>query len=231
MKAKAQDAATAAPPRRRHAPDVRRELVLVAARDCIAEHGFAGTTARIIATRSGVSLGTLTYHFDSLDTLLMEALRGASVEFTATNLHAAKHIDGARAQLRFLVDTALPGNPKADRNWYLWLEYWVRALHEPTMSALHSERYAEWRGAFESILRAGVKSKELIKLDPEATAIELVALLDGLGLQAVIGDPVVDVRRAASLLHAAIDRLVAPKAARRSKPAQPPQQRTKGAKR
>lgn len=218
-------------PRRRHAPDVRRELLLVAARDCIAEHGFARTTARVVATRSGVSLGTLTYHFDSLDTLLMEALRGASAEFTAANLQAATKIEGASAQLRFLIDTALPGSPAADRNWYLWLEYWVRALHEPTMSALHSERYAEWRGAFESILRAGVKSQELIALDPVTTAIELVALLDGLGLQAVIGDPVVEAHGAASLLHAAVDRLVAPKAARRPKAAQPTQRRAKGTQR
>lgn len=207
-------------PRRRHAPNVRRELLLVAARDCIAEHGFARTTARVVAARSGVSLGTLTYHFDSLDTLLMEALRGASADFTAKNLRAAMEIDGAAARLRFLIDTALPGTPAADRNWYLWLEYWVRALHEPTLSALHSERYAEWRGAFESILRAGVESKELVALDPVTTAIELVALLDGLGLQVVIGDPVVEAHGAASLLHAAVDRLVAPTPVRRSKSTQ-----------
>lgn len=50
-----------------------KEDLLAAARACIYERGFAGTTARDIATRAGVSLAAIGYHFGSKDRLLTEA--------------------------------------------------------------------------------------------------------------------------------------------------------------
>lgn len=50
-----------------------KEDLLAAARACIYERGFAGTTARDIATKAGVSLAAIGYHFGSKDRLLTEA--------------------------------------------------------------------------------------------------------------------------------------------------------------
>jgi AcrR family transcriptional regulator len=76
---------TPTPPRapaRRHLPEVRRALIIAAAQDAIVEDGFPATSARVIAARSGISLGTLTYHFGSIEALLVEALRDASERMT-----------------------------------------------------------------------------------------------------------------------------------------------------
>ncbi|MGI5221917.1 TetR/AcrR family transcriptional regulator [Nocardia sp. CA-290969] len=50
-----------------------KEDLLAAARTCIYERGFAATTARDIATKAGVSLAAIGYHFGSKDRLLTEA--------------------------------------------------------------------------------------------------------------------------------------------------------------
>ncbi|MFI5715126.1 TetR/AcrR family transcriptional regulator [Nocardia sp. NPDC051750] len=50
-----------------------KEDLLAAARSCIYERGFAATTARDIATKAGVSLAAIGYHFGSKDRLLTEA--------------------------------------------------------------------------------------------------------------------------------------------------------------
>ncbi|MEU1985833.1 helix-turn-helix domain-containing protein [Nocardia sp. NPDC019395] len=55
-----------------------KEDLLDAARSCIYERGFAATTARDIATKAGVSLAAIGYHFGSKDRLLTEAFTDES---------------------------------------------------------------------------------------------------------------------------------------------------------
>ncbi|WP_435737566.1 TetR family transcriptional regulator [Cellulosimicrobium sp. PMB13] len=69
---------------RRHDPD-RRERIVAACLDVIAEHGVAGTSHRRVAAAADVPLGSMTYHFDGMDELLREAFgsfaRGAAAQF------------------------------------------------------------------------------------------------------------------------------------------------------
>jgi AcrR family transcriptional regulator len=189
-----------APTRRRYAPDVRRALILKAAQDIIAEHGYPAASARTVAARCGISPGTLTYHFPSIDSLLGAALREASIEYTNSAIESARALPDARGRLMSLIDAALPSSARSLRNWRLWIEYWARASHLPDLAALHSERYAEWRSTFAEIVADGVETGEFRAVDPSSTALTLVALLDGLGLQTVIGDTAVSVPTARALL-------------------------------
>jgi AcrR family transcriptional regulator len=51
-----------------------REALLIAAKGCLLEKGYARTTARDIASAAGVSLAAIGYHFSSKEALLTEAL-------------------------------------------------------------------------------------------------------------------------------------------------------------
>lgn len=51
-----------------------REALLLAAKTCLLEKGYTRTTARDIASKAGVSLAAIGYHFSSKDALLTEAL-------------------------------------------------------------------------------------------------------------------------------------------------------------
>jgi AcrR family transcriptional regulator len=51
-----------------------REELIAGAKRCLIEKGFARTTARDIASASGVSLAAIGYHFGSKDALMMQAL-------------------------------------------------------------------------------------------------------------------------------------------------------------
>jgi AcrR family transcriptional regulator len=51
-----------------------REALLLAAKQCLLDKGYARTTARDIASAAGVSLAAIGYHFSSKDALLTEAL-------------------------------------------------------------------------------------------------------------------------------------------------------------
>jgi hypothetical protein len=142
--------------------------------------------------------------------LLVEALRSGSKEFTDANLEAAAAQRGAVDRLRLLIETALPDKPVALRNWRLWLEYWARAVHDPALAAAHTERYAEWRGAFERVIAEGVDEGVFECSDPAGAARELVGLFDGLCIAAAIGDDAVTVAEARRILNGWIDARLRP---------------------
>ncbi|GAA2332841.1 TetR family transcriptional regulator [Streptomyces cuspidosporus] len=56
-----------------HADPQRRERILTAALDLIADEGIARVSHRRIAARAGVPLGSMTHHFSGMDDLLREA--------------------------------------------------------------------------------------------------------------------------------------------------------------
>ena len=60
---------------RRVDPD-RKDRIVDAALDVIAEHGVAGATHRTIAAAADVPLGSMTYHFENLDEVLPRITAG-----------------------------------------------------------------------------------------------------------------------------------------------------------
>lgn len=57
--------------------DLRRELILSAARRCFARHGFAGTTTKSVAAAAAISEGLLFKHFPSKSALYAAILTDA----------------------------------------------------------------------------------------------------------------------------------------------------------
>lgn len=81
--------------RQRLSADVRREQLMAAAVDTLAELGYLATTADEIARRAGVSKGLLWHYFDDLDDLYERAARRTLVVLAAA---AGARIDlGGRA--------------------------------------------------------------------------------------------------------------------------------------
>ena len=60
----------------------RRERILQATLDTIAEHGINAVTHRKIALCAGVPLGSMTYYFDGIDSLLEEAFTGFTLDMS-----------------------------------------------------------------------------------------------------------------------------------------------------
>lgn len=191
----------------RHAPDVRSALIIAAAQQVIAEQGYPAASARVIAAQCGISPGTLTYHFPTVDELLVAALRNASAQFTETIVTSARQESTAATRLMHLVEAALPTSAQASRNWKLWLEYWARAAHNPALAALHGERYAMWRGAIAEAIDEGIASGEFLPTDSTQAAFRIAALLDGLGLQAVISGTAANLAVARGILQDTIKAL------------------------
>ncbi|QNE74091.1 TetR family transcriptional regulator [Streptomyces finlayi] len=153
----------------------RRERIITATLDLIADDGVAGVSHRKIATRAGVPLGSMTYHFSGIEELLREAFTGFAqhVEVVfALHLGGADTTDQAREAVTDLIHTLSEG-PRRDL---------VLAQELYTLAA----RHVEYRSLTQAWMR---RSRQLLEQHFDAdTARQLDALIEGMTLHRALDD-------------------------------------------
>jgi DNA-binding transcriptional regulator YbjK len=163
-------AARAEPPAARRRPDPdRRSRIIDAALDVIADNGVAGTSHRRVAEQAGVPLGSMTYHFRSMDELLREAFTRFAESSSAafgSRIAGARTPQDARAAVIDLVTTSAANST---RELVLTLELYTLAVRVPAFREITRDWMARDRASFET------------HFDP-ATARLLNALIEGLTL-------------------------------------------------
>ncbi len=111
----------------------RRDRIIDAALDVIAEHGVTGATQRRIAEAAGVSLGSMTYYFEGRQQLLVEAFtrlaESMSVRYREL-LEAARTTEEARAAVVELICGPEYGTP---RELVLIYELYAFAARDPAL--------------------------------------------------------------------------------------------------
>ncbi|MEV0964111.1 MULTISPECIES: TetR family transcriptional regulator [unclassified Streptomyces] len=163
---------------RRHDPDRRRRIIDAAIR-VVGRRGIAGLSHRTVAAEAQVPLGSTTYHFASLDELLVAALRRANEGFAAavrdSEVLADPRSDPA-GELARLLGEWLGG----ERNGVeLEYELYLAALRRPALRPV----VAEWTEGVTEVLAR--------RSDP-VTARALVAFMDGVCLQVLLTDTAYD---------------------------------------
>ncbi len=173
-------------PQSRHRPEVRRQMLLEAARAVIAARGLPATTVRDIAAAGGVAVGTVTYHFAKVEQMLAAVMLSEMTSYSEPVWRRAAAADTGAEGLTLLVDGLLASDARTAEHWRLWLDFWALAAHDEQYSEWQSEVYAELHSLAERLLSRGADDGSLRVTDPGAEAIELVAMLDGLVVQAYL---------------------------------------------
>jgi AcrR family transcriptional regulator len=174
-------------PRPRLAPERRRELIVQAARASIVERGLAATSVREVARAAGVSLGTVTYHFPTLDELLTEVLSVTLRDFYRPRRRRMAPDATAVDRLRVLIEDHF-SSPDLYEQCVIWLEYWPRAIHVPSARAWRRRRYGAYQRYIARVLTAGRDAGEFDVANPGELATEFLALFDGLSVALVVED-------------------------------------------
>jgi AcrR family transcriptional regulator len=174
-----------------------RERILAAAVDRIASDGIDEVRIARIAMDAGVSTALVHYHFATREALLAEALE-YSFEH-AGDLRIEGEIPQAEShaeRLAQMVEQCLPSNESQERDWVLWVELWLRAVRHPELRPTAEQLYARMRVWFAKEIAAGVEAGEFADCDVEAVADRALALIDGFGVRALLGDSEVPLERA-----------------------------------
>ncbi|MDE1672298.1 TetR/AcrR family transcriptional regulator [Nocardia gipuzkoensis] len=115
-----------------------REDLLAAAKQCLAERGYARTTVREIVAASGSNLAAINYHFGTRDKLLNQAMIESSSE-AVQRIAAALPVDGSATAPAARLEAfwrELIASFTADRPlWSANVEGMAQALHSPEVRA------------------------------------------------------------------------------------------------
>ncbi|MCO4316434.1 TetR family transcriptional regulator C-terminal domain-containing protein [Phyllobacterium sp. 21LDTY02-6] len=171
---------------RREGEDKRREDLIAATLQCVAERGLAGATVREIALRADVTPGLIRYYFPAKDDLIGAAYRAVmgrmTVQAGAALLNAD---DNPRSRLAAFV-TANLGAPIMDpHNLSLWAGFIGLVHADAAMAAAHRDGYLGFRDELEALIRAALlaEGKPAAPAITRRHAIAINAVIDGLWLE------------------------------------------------
>lgn len=181
-----------------------RERILDAACDLIAEQGIDAVRIARVAAGARVSTALVHHYFSTREELLAEALRH-SYEQAGEERFGGEPLpgDSAATRLAAAIEECLPLPGAQEREWVLWVELWLRAVREPELRPVAAELYGRYHDWIADVLAAGAESGAFApRLEVGELADIVVALIDGAGVRALIGDPGMDLARVTRLLEA-----------------------------
>lgn len=165
----------------------RREIFAAAALRVIMREGIAGLTVREVAREAGFTTGALTHYFHSKDQLLIEASEH-SARLVRTRMERAAQATPALEAIRKVVALALPLTAETRGYWRIWVGYWERSSYDDEVARVMRLRYDEWRGRLAALLaKAQAEGAVARGVNVKHAAASLVALVDGIGVQVLLG--------------------------------------------
>ncbi|ANI79261.1 TetR/AcrR family transcriptional regulator [Sphingobium sp. EP60837] len=151
--------------------DAKRVELLDAAISVMAEHGYAGTSLRKVASRAGYSTGAVTYYFAN-----KEAMFKAVTEQLFDRFDVLLESNDLQATLKVWLDWTSVDNDV----WASLFQLLSIARHEPEIATIFSTRYRSYRETFASTLEIGQREGNIRNDIPaDLLADQITAMADG----------------------------------------------------
>jgi AcrR family transcriptional regulator len=186
--------------------------LLAATLTVAAARGYDGLRFSDVAEATDVPISSLQYYFGSRDALVREAVsQGVRAEVARCREEIDQIADPWRRMETFIAWGIDLDDDTRREGWLIWTEYWRAALRDPALLADASDLATQWRDIIESIVEAGIAAGGFHVDGPVDDAIaEILALVDGLGVQLMVGDQALSAARAVDIATAAARRVLRP---------------------
>ena len=175
------------PPKFRRKPaEIRRDALISATLELVAEAGVRGATVREIANRANVTQGMIRHHFSSKDDLIAAAYEQHMDRMT-TNTVVLSGTSGKTARenlVNFITASLVP--PVVDaKSVSLWASFLNKVRADAHMRAIHERTYHRFRDMLESLISAALRDAEIVKTPHELRRLSIAAnaIIDGLWLE------------------------------------------------
>ncbi len=133
----------------------RRETLIAAALDLIAEGGPAAATVRAIAERAGVTPGLIRHYFTSKDDLTRAAYTQMMDHMTDQSTMVLDALpDDPYARLAGFVAASLRAPVVDPKTMGLWAGFLHQMRRDPQMRAAHEASYLRYRDRLQSLIVA-----------------------------------------------------------------------------
>lgn len=172
----------AAKKRIRKNPDRRRAEILATATEIALAEGLECITMRRIGEELGVRPGLISHYFPVAEELVAEAFGTAASAEIEELIPAARPEGSPLTHLaEFLSRTAEPRFTDMSR---LWLNARHLSRFRPILATRVLHQETRWHARLSELLREGVEAQQFHTANPDAAAIRILIVLDGIGAYA-----------------------------------------------
>ncbi|MEW2571827.1 TetR family transcriptional regulator C-terminal domain-containing protein [Streptomyces sp. NPDC047070] len=176
--------------RRGRKPGVSREQLVEAIGRVVAERGYEATRFSDVATVAGTSVGSLQWTFRSREDMVVEGLEAITRRYFTDVETRATTIENPVDRLRWIATYLVVGlgdDESAQQEWVVWTEYWRASLREPKLRESSVVAYENWLRLVGDAVLACVEAGAIRpRMEVEEIAVAVVAMGDGLGIQAAL---------------------------------------------
>lgn len=166
--------------------DARRAELGAAVWRLASQEGLDAVTIRRVAAEAGWSTGALVHYFADKEELLLFAFRTVAERVGRRVAEAAAAGTEVADLLALTLMQGLPLDGERQAETRVWFAFLGLALTRPTLAGAQRAAYRAWRGHIAGLLRAAQEQGDADPaLDCEREAAGLVALVDGLAVQAM----------------------------------------------
>lgn len=168
----------------------RRRQICDALLDVVAEAGIAGATIRVVAERSGWSTGVLGHYFRGRHDLLLGGLRRAAEILAEHNTRVLETLDGLQA-LEQILEGSVPLDRRRLALSRIFFFFFIEAMTDEDLRKEVEFYLLGWRKSVGRAIRRAQEAGDIsANINPREVAKDLVGLVDGLSLHALLDDGV-----------------------------------------
>ena len=161
---------------------MRRPQILATTVELIGERGLWDVRLADVAARAGISATSVVYYFGSKDQLFSQAIAAADDAFYEPLARELADVPTGAERIACLFVRS------STSDWPLWMDLWVYSRRHPETAAAQRRFHERWRRTIADVIRHGCETGEWSVADPDAVALRLSALTDGLAVHMVLGD-------------------------------------------
>jgi AcrR family transcriptional regulator len=169
---------------------VERSRVMVEAVGSFREYGATPEALDDLAQRLGTTRDAVHFWFESEVELLGALMKARQTVFIDELITRFAELEGAGAKLRAVLELAVD-----DHDATLWIELWRLSLHDQQARQIRTDIVGRYRDLIGRLITAGRDSGEFEPRSIDRATVTLIALVDGLSLQATLGDRLLTPRK------------------------------------
>ncbi len=175
----------------RASKEERRDQIMKAAVACFSRKGYHLTTMDDIVAESGLSKGSLYWHYKNKKDLFLSVMSGyfkqMSAGFEAMLAQPATAADKLNLLAEFSAQ--MSSDPELEALMSVVIDFYTQTRHDPEVEAASKNVFTPFIDSIAGIIEEGAASGEFKAVNARQLAVSLMAAYDGLFMyQMMLGD-------------------------------------------
>jgi AcrR family transcriptional regulator len=170
----------------------RKEQIVRATVECITKHGYHNFSMQDVARTAGVSKGIIHYYFLNKDELMMCVLDKVAGDIERVLGEEMSSITDPWRRMEIFIDVCFDIVRNTKEYYQVNMDFWTQINQKDEIRKVIAVHYAKFRVAAAAVIQDGVDKGAFKKVDSNAYASIVIAVVDGLSLQWLFDEKVFD---------------------------------------